>query len=181
MRERHERLACARMCACASACRHERLCVSRCASSTAMCICVRLQDPNEKPLRTDSKYFEKACKALLKKVESGQDVTYRMLQKEKQRFYRRDYKAWHKKVGKNNVHATNEHDKEVLLTDLGYGALNIETWCSPPPLELLYPRAHSPPPSACQLPLVRSPETPPRHQTPSSETPSSETPSSYFH
>ena len=46
---------------------------------------VRLQDPNEKPSKADPKYFEKARVALLKKVESGQDVTYRMLQKEKQR------------------------------------------------------------------------------------------------
>ena len=147
---------------------------------------MRLQDPNKKPSKDNPKYFEEARVALLKMAESGQVVTWRMLRTETQRLYRLDYKAWHKRVGKNNVHATNEHDKEVLLTDLGYGALNIETWWSPPPLELLYPRAHSPPPSACQLPLVRSPETPPRHQTPSSETPSSETPSSetpssYFH
>ena len=36
-----------------------------------MCICVRLQDPDEKPTKADPKYFEKARVALLKKVESG--------------------------------------------------------------------------------------------------------------
>ena len=81
---------------------------------------MRLQVPNEKPSKDNPKYFEEARVALLKMAESGQVVTRRMLWKEKQRFYRRDYKAWHKRVGKNNVHATNEHDKEVLLTDLGY-------------------------------------------------------------
>ena len=166
MRERHERLACARMCACASACRHERLCVSRCAPSTAMCICVRLQDPNEKPLRADPKYFEKARVALLKKVESGQEVTRRMLQEETQRFFRRDYKAWNKRVhAMKKERARDENDQKLLLTDLGFGALNVETRSSPPPLENSWQRAHSPPPS-----VARSPETP-----------SSETPSSYFH
>ena len=60
-----------------------------------MCICVRLQDPDEKPTKADPKYFEKARVALLKKVESGQVVTRRMLQQEVQKFYRQDYKAWH--------------------------------------------------------------------------------------
>ena len=58
-----------------------------------MCICVRLQDPDEKPTKADPKYFEKARVALLKKVESGQVVTRRMLQQEVQKFYRQDYKA----------------------------------------------------------------------------------------
>ena len=132
-----------------------------------MCICVRLQDPDEKPTKADPKYFEKARVALLKKVESGQVVTRRMLQQEVQKFYRQDYKAWHKRVRAKKVRAND--DIALLLTDLGYGALNIDTWSSPPPLENSWPRAHSPPPSACQLPLARSPEKP-----------SPETPSSYF-
>ena len=120
-----------------------------------MCICVRLQDPDEKPTKADPKYFEKARVALLKKVESGQVVTRRMLQQEKQKFYRQDYKAWHKRV---RAKQRARDDIALLLTDLGYGALNIDTWSSP--LENSWPRAHSPPPSACQLPLARSPETP---------------------
>ena len=130
-----------------------------------MYICVRLQDPDEKPTKAAPKYFEKARLALLKKVESGQVVTRRMLQQEVQKFYRQDYKAWHKRVRAKKVRAND--DIALLLTDLGYGALNIDTWSSP--LENSWPRAHSPPRSACQLPLARSPEKP-----------SPETPSSYF-
>ena len=78
-----------------------------------MCICVRLQDPDEKPTKADPKYFEKACVALLKKVESGQVVTRRMLQQEEQKFYRQDYKAWHKRVRAKKVRA---NDDIALLT-----------------------------------------------------------------
>ena len=136
-----------------------------------MCICVRLQDPDEKPTKAAPKYFEKARLALLKKVESGQVVTRRMLQQEVQKFYRQDYKAWHKRACAKKVRAKQRarDDIALLLTDLGYGALNIDTWSSPPPLENSWPRAHSPPPSACQQPLARSPE---KH--------SPETPSSYW-
>ena len=94
-----------------------------------MCICVRLQDPDEKPTKADPKYFEKARVALLKKVESGQVVTRRMLQQEVQKFYRQAYKAWHKRVRAKKVSAND--DMALLLTDLGYGALNIDTWSSP--------------------------------------------------
>ena len=100
-----------------------------------MCICVRLQDPDEKPTKADPKYFEKARVALLKKVESGQVVTHRMLQQEKQKFYRQDYKAWHKRV---RAKQRARDDIALLLTDLGYGALNIDTWSSP--LENSWPR-----------------------------------------
>ena len=101
-----------------------------------MCICVRLQDPNEKPLRDDPKYFKKACAALLKKLESGQEVTRRMLEEETQRFFRRDYKAWNKRVhAKKKARARDGKDQKLELTDLGFGALNVETRSSPPPLE----------------------------------------------
>ena len=152
-----------------------------------MCICVRLQDPDKKPTKADPKYFEKARVALLKKVELGQHVTLLMLQKEVQRLFRRDYKAWHKRVHSKKVRAKKVRAKQpahfdmaLLLTALEYGAVNIDTWSSPPPLENSWPRAHSPPPSACQLPLARSPEKP-SPEKPSPEKPSPETPSSYFY
>ena len=138
-----------------------RLCKNVRASSTAMCICVRLQD--EKPSRADPKYVEKACIALLKQVENGQEVTRCMLQKETQRCFRRDYKAWNKrKHAKKMPRARDENDQKLLLTDLGFGDLNVETRSSPPPLENSWQRAHSPPPS-----VARSPE-PPSAETPSS-------------
>ena len=110
-------------------------------------------------------YFEKACVALLKKVENGQEVTRRMLREETQKFFRRAYKAWNKrKHAKKMQRARDENDQKLLLTDLGFGDLNVETPWSPPPLENSWQRAHSPPPS-----VARSPETP-----------SAETPSSYL-
>lgn len=128
-----------------------RLCVSGCAPSTAMCICVRLQDLNEKPSKAAPKYIQQARVALLKKAASGQVVTWRMLRTETQRLYRLDYKAWHKRVQKMVQRANDENDNEVLLAELGFRALNVESWSPPPPNSP--PRAHS------SLQLARSPSS----------------------
>ena len=140
-----------------------------------MCICVRLQDPTEKPSRADPKYLEKARVALLEKLQSGQEVTVRMLQQQKQMFFRRAYKAWHKRVNPKKVRAKKKQrarDKKLLLADLGYEALNIETRSSPPPLENSWPQAHSPPTQ-----LARSLESPSSN---SQLARSPATPSSYY-
>lgn len=116
-----------------------------------MCICVRLQDLNEKPSKAAPKYIQQARVALLKKAASGQVVTWRMLRTETQRLYRLDYKAWHKRVQKMVQRANDENDNEVLLAELGFRALNVESWSPPPPNSP--PRAHS------SLQLARSPSS----------------------
>ena len=62
-----------------------------------MCLCVRLQNPHEKPVRSDAKYTEKARKTLLALAMHGQQPTTGMLKKLKQEYYRKDYDAWKKR------------------------------------------------------------------------------------
>ena len=87
--------------------------------STAMCLCVQLQDSHEQPSRHDPKYMEQARKNLLAKFMSGQEITYRMLRKEMQRCFRVDYQRWHKQhIRAKTRHARDEAEATRLADEL---------------------------------------------------------------
>ncbi len=83
-----------------------------------MCLCVRLQDPHEKPSKDDPKYLDKARNALFAKMMSGEiqpkDVTMHVLQKLKQFYWRKDYKAWHKRHNLEKKRAQDEANASLL-------------------------------------------------------------------
>ena len=80
-----------------------------------MCPCVQLQDSHEKPSRRDPQYMDQARKNLFAKLMSGQEITYRMLRKEKQRCYRADYKRWNRQHnGAKKRRARDEADATQL-------------------------------------------------------------------
>ena len=62
-----------------------------------MCLCVRLQDPHERPSKDGRKYIDQARNALVAKIMSGQEITMGVLRKEMQKCWRKDYKAWNKR------------------------------------------------------------------------------------
>ena len=80
--------------------------------STAMCLCVQLQDSHERPpSKDDPKYMDQARKALLAKMMFGQKITMRMLRKEAKKFHRKDYQKWNKQHNRaKKRHARDEED-----------------------------------------------------------------------
>ena len=91
--------------------------------STAMCLCVQLQDSHEQPSRRDPKYRDQARKNLLTKFMSGQQITYRMLRKEMQRCFRVDYKRWHKQHIRAKTRRARDEAEATRLAELGLGPL----------------------------------------------------------
>ena len=80
-----------------------------------MCLCVRLQNPHEKPRKNDPKYTDKARKTLLALAMSRQALTLDMLRKLKQEYYRKDYNAWMKRQSRAiKRRARDEQDAAVL-------------------------------------------------------------------
>ena len=90
--------------------------------STAMCLCVQLQDSHEQPSRHDPKYREQARKNLLAKL-SGQEITSCMLRKEMQRCFRVDYQRWHKQHIRAKTRRARDEAEATQLAELGLGPL----------------------------------------------------------
>ena len=91
--------------------------------STAMCLCVQLQDSHEQPSRHDPKYMEQARKNLLAKFMSGQEITSCMLRKEMQRCFRVDYKRCHKQHIRAKTRRARDEAEATQLAELGLGPL----------------------------------------------------------
>jgi hypothetical protein len=120
--------------------------------STAMCLCVQLQD--SPPSKDDPKYMNQARNALLAKMMSGQKITMRMLRKEAKKFHRREYQTWNKQHNRaKKRHARDEKDA-TLLAELG---LSSESSSSPPLALSSPPPALLSPLAALLSPLARSP------------------------
>ena len=89
--------------------------------STAMCLCVRLQNTHEDPapVRSEAKYTEKARKTLLAQAMHGVEPTKKELNKLKQQYFRKDYNAWLKRQERAAKRAAkrrvrDEEDEAVL-------------------------------------------------------------------
>ena len=79
--------------------------------STAMCLCVQLQD--SPPSKDDPQYMDQARNALLAKMMSGQKITMRMLRKEAKKFHRREYQTWNKQHNRaKKRHARDEEEDD---------------------------------------------------------------------
>ena len=91
--------------------------------STAMCLCVQLQDSHEQPSRHDPKYKEQARKNLLAKFMSGQAITCGMLRKETQGCFRVDSHRWHKQHIRAIARRARDEAEATQLAELGLGPL----------------------------------------------------------
>ena len=88
--------------------------------STAMCLCVRLQNTHEDPapVRSDAKYTEKARKTLLAQAMHGVEPTKKELNKLKQQYFRKDYNAWLKRQERAAKRRVRDEEDEAVLAGI---------------------------------------------------------------
>ena len=126
---------------------------SLCSDVPVRAICVRLQDPYERPDRADPMYLDRARSALLARNESftGMQITLSMVRKETQKQWRKDYKKWNNRINRKKKRV--EQDAG-LLADLGFGPPPPPPSPSPPPaFSWPLPPPSSPPPAlSCSPP-----------------------------
>ena len=89
--------------------------------STAMCLCVQLQDSHVKPSKDDPKYMDQARNALLAMLASGQEITLAMLRKETQKQWRKAYNRWNKQHNRTKKRRSRT---AMRLAELGFGRLS---------------------------------------------------------
>ena len=133
--------------------------------STAMCLCVRLQNTHEDPapVRSDAKYTEKARKTLLAQAMHGVEPTKKELNKLKQQYFRKDSNAWRKRQERAKKRRVRDKEDEAVLAgivaELGAraGANNHSEQLSSPLPALLSPSVlSSPAPALGPLPSTLS-------------------------
>ena len=88
--------------------------------STAMCLCVRLQNTHEDPapVRSDAKYTEKARKTLLAQAMDGVEPTKKELNKLKQQYFRKDNNAWLKRQERAKKRRVRDKEDEAVLAGI---------------------------------------------------------------